>query len=764
MHRIVVLLPLLTLLASPVWSQSESGSIRGSVVDAVTREPLIGANVFVIGTSFGAASDLDGGFVIRALPSGTYRVQASVIGYKAQIASDVVVAPGREAQLQFALQPAAIDLEAVVVEASYFREIADAQVSAQTLSYEEIRRAPGGLEDVIRAVSVLPGVVQASAGRNDLIVRGGAPSENLYVVDGLEIPNINHFGTQGATGGPLSFINLDFVQDVTFATGGFGARYGDKLSSVMNIQLKDGRRDKLGGKLTLSASQFGLNTEGPIGESGSFFFSARRSYLDLIFKAAGFGFVPEYWDFTGKATVRIDRENEFSFLTIGALDNVRFFNDTEDQRFSNARILGNSQNQYFTNISWKHLLDKGFVTLSLGRTYVNFDYLQTDSLLAPVFRSDSREGESSLRADAVFLFDRNSEFSIGAQGKLARIQGNFALTPTVNTVQTGQRLPTLENVWDSTAFKGSAYVQYARTLFDDLRVTLGGRMDYFNLIDEEFAFAPRLAFRYSADPVTTFTLSGGSYYQAPSYIWLMSNAANTRLKHVRVDQAVAGVERLLREDLLVRVEGYVKQYADYPASVSRPWLVLANTGAGYGGVEDGFSSFGIEDLVSEGEGYARGVELLIQKRLSDIPLYGIFSLSWNQTRYTGLDGVERPGLYDQRVIMNLSGGYKFDERWEASVKFRYGSGTPWTPFDVLGEQLFATEYNSARLPDFHSMDVRVDRRWSFTGWNLIAYIDIQNVYNRKNTQAYRWDPRNSKVESSGGSIGILPTIGVSAEF
>ena len=205
-------------------SSDLSGSIRGTVVDAVTREPLIGANVFVIGTSFGAASDLNGGFVIRALPSGTYRVQASVIGYKAQIASDVVVAPGREAQLQFALQPAAIDLEAVVVEASYFREIADAQVSAQTLSYEEIRRAPGGLEDVIRAVSVLPGVVQASAGRNDLIVRGGAPSENLYVVDGLEIPNINHFGTQGATGGPLSFINLDFVQDVTFATGGFGDR------------------------------------------------------------------------------------------------------------------------------------------------------------------------------------------------------------------------------------------------------------------------------------------------------------------------------------------------------------------------------------------------------------------------------------------------------------------------------------------------------------------------------------------------------------
>ncbi|MDT8324581.1 MAG: TonB-dependent receptor, partial [Bacteroidota bacterium] len=311
--------------------------------------------MFVKETSFGSATDLEGRFAVRNVPAGTYRVQASVIGYTPELAADVVVSPGRETQVDFDLAPTAIDLEEVVVEADYFRRNADAPVSAQTLSYEEIRRAPGGQEDVIRAVSVLPGVVQASAGRNDLIVRGGAPSENLYVVDGLEIPNINHFGTQGATGGPLSFINLDFVKDVTFTTGGFGPRYGDKLSSVMNIQLKEGRRDRIGGKINVSATQFGLNTEGPIGEQGSFLFSARRSYLDLIFKAAGFGFVPEYWDFIGKASYDIDRENEISFLTIGVLDKVRFFNDDEDQRFDNSRILGNSQDQYFTSISWKHL-------------------------------------------------------------------------------------------------------------------------------------------------------------------------------------------------------------------------------------------------------------------------------------------------------------------------------------------------------------------------------------------------------------------------
>jgi hypothetical protein len=243
----------------------------------------------------------------------------------------------------------------------------------------------------------------------------------------------------------------------------------------------------------------------------------------------------------------------------------------------------------------------------------------------------------------------------------------------------------------------------------------------------------------------------------------MSNAANKQLRHVRVDQAVLGVERLLSSDLRVRVEGYVKNYSDYPASLDRSYLVLANTGAGFGGAEEGFASFGLDNLASVGDGLSRGVELLLQKRLSDIPLYGIFSLSYNNTEYTALDGVSRPGTYDQRMIMNLSGGWQIDEHWEVSAKFRYGTGTPYTPFLATGRPDYAN-FNGDRLPDFHSLDLRVDRRWNFSGWNLITYIDVQNVYNRKNVQAYRWDPRNARAEASGGAIGLLPSIGVSAEF
>jgi hypothetical protein len=231
----------------------------------------------------------------------------------------------------------------------------------------------------------------------------------------------------------------------------------------------------------------------------------------------------------------------------------------------------------------------------------------------------------------------------------------------------------------------------------------------------------------------------------------------------RVDQYVLGLEHLLRADLKVRVEGFYKDYRDYPASVDRPYLVMANTGGGFGGSEDNFASFGLDHLVSEGRGSSYGVDLLVQKKMSEIPLYGIFSLTLSRAQFIPLDGVERVGRYDQRVLMNLSGGYKFDDRWEASLRVRYGTGRPYTPFNSDGSQDVSRLY-SERLKPYHALDVRVDRRWNFTRWNLIVYVDIQNLYNLKYASSPRWDPRTGQAVQDESGIGILPSIGVSAEF
>ncbi|MBP6672277.1 MAG: carboxypeptidase-like regulatory domain-containing protein, partial [Bacteroidetes bacterium] len=393
---------LFTLTLTAQESQPKlTGKIVGHVKNYATKEAVVSATVVIQGTTLGAATDLDGNFVINNVPVGTYVLRASALGFQTKVRTDVVVAVGKPADIHFELMESSVELEGVTVTTEYFQKSPDAPISVQTLGAEEIRRLPGGLEDVVRAISILPGVAQVQNGRNDLIVRGGAPSENLFVIDNIEVANINHFGTQGASGGPLSFINLDFVDQTSFKTGGFGAKYGDKLSSVLTIDLKDGREDRLGGKATISASQFGLNLEGPTDENGSFLFSARRSYLDFIFKAAGFGFVPEYWDFLGKVTYKLSPKDQLNILGVVALDNVKLFNDTEEKRFDNSRILASDQTQALGGASWRHLFDKGFTNVTLSQTYNGYNFIQNDSLLNPIFKSASDEYETSLRGDIV---------------------------------------------------------------------------------------------------------------------------------------------------------------------------------------------------------------------------------------------------------------------------------------------------------------------------------------------------------------------------
>ncbi len=750
----------LAALFSPMAS-GETGRITGVVQNRGTREPLALANVQLLSTSRGTSTDFQGNFDLEEVPVGTYQVQASLVGFRPTMVTDVVVATGKPAVLVLELEEDLIGVDAVEVTASYFRRTPDAPVSIQRLSFEEIRRSPGGFEDVVRAVSVLPGVAQAEPGRNDLVVRGGAPSENLFVVDNIEIPNINHFGTQGASGGPLSYINLDYVRETSFSTGGFGVRYGDRLSSVLTIDLKEGRTDRLGGKATVSATQFGLNVEGPITERGSFILSARRSYLDFIFKASGFSFVPEYWDFLSRGTYSLDTRNRLTFLAIGAIDDVAFFNRDAEDRFDNSRVLGTAQRQYAGGIIWQHLFGNGFSTVTLGRTFVQYNGTQRDSLLVPVFSNRSKEAETSLRGDLVLNVAKGTELSFGAQLKYVGINTNLALPRFVSSF--GDTLALDVRDYQLTGYKSSAYSQISQRVHERVQLTLGGRADYYSLINESFYFSPRASAIYDLSQVTSLTASAGVYYQSPSYVWLAANSANRDLRATRVNQYIVGLEHLLRADLKVRVEGFVKRYSGYPASLERPYLVLANTGGGYGGSDENFASFGLDHLASIGTGRCRGVELLLQKKLSEVPLYGLFSVTLSQTRFAAADGIERPGAFDQELIVNLSGGYRFDDRWEASMKFRYASGRPYTPFDASGRQT-ASLFNSARVPSLHSLDLRVDRRWNFTSWNLIAYLDVQNVYNKKLAGTVRWNVREQRAEIGEGGIGILPSIGLSAEF
>jgi hypothetical protein len=741
-------------------AQTGNGTLTGKITDVISKQPIIGTTITIIGTNFGTVADANGEYRIDKIPYGNYQVKASSIGYQTIIKSDVIINSSKPSMVDIELQELLIQFEGITVTADLFQNSPTEITSVRNFSYEEIRRAPGGFEDVVRALSILPGVAQADAGRNDLIVRGGAPSENLYLVDGLVIPNINHFGSQGATGGPLSFINLDFVKETSFSTGGFSVIYGDKLSSVLQINLREGRKDRIGGKGTIAATQFGINLEGPLSSKTNFLFSARRSYLDWIFKAAGFGFVPEYYDLLTKITSNIDNSNLISFLFVGAFDNVKFFNNTSEQRFDNSRILGSDQTNYIAGLTYRHLFSNGFYDVSLSRTYNDFDTQQRDSLLNPIFLNISREQENVLKSDLIYKFSSRSELNIGASIKLIKFNADIKF-PFFRT-SFGDSLKVTSLNTKENFSKADLFVQYSNMLFNYIHINLGVRFDYFNAIENKTVLSPRLSVSYKFNELTSFNVATGIYHQAPSYIWLAAEDVNRSLKPIRVNQFILGVDHRLREDINLKLEGFYKNYTNYPTSLLRPYLVLANTGAGFAGSDDNFSQFGLEPLTSSGKGYSQGVELSLQKKSSIIPHYGILSVTFSEAFFTSLDGIKRAGTYSQKWIINLSAGYIFNERWEASLKFRFATGNPYTPFNLDGTQSINL-LNSVRFNPNHSLDIRVDRRWNFSSWSLVTYLDVQNIYSKKNQSTIRWNPRTKSVAESS-SIGILPSIGISAEL
>ena len=737
-----------------------NSTLLGKVVEEASKEPIPGVSVSIVGTNLGTSTDIEGNFRIGNLEIGVYQLRFSAVGFSTVIKTDIMVNASKPTEVLVNLTQTDIELEGVTVKANFFEFDPSNTGSVSNLSYEEIRRAPGGFEDVIRALSLLPGVAQASAGRNDLVVRGGAPSENLYIVDGFVVPNINHFGTQGATGGPISYVNLDFVREATFSTGGFSSLYGDKISSVLNIDLRDGRSDKFGGKATISATQFGLNIEGPIAGKGNYIFSARRSYLDFIFKAAGFNFIPEYYDALAKITYNFDSKNKLSYLFIGAFDNVNFNNNTAKNRYNNSRILGSDQTSYITGISFRHLFPKGFFDLVLSRNFTDYNSSQKDTLLNPIFLNDSKEGENELKGDLIYKTSPSEEINVGLSLKQIKFRADLILPNFYTSFGEIINIPNLKS--EESYTKAGMYVNYSNLLFNRVRIGVGIRGDYFSGINDKLSISPRFSIVYYLNDLANLFFNCGYYYQTPSYIWLIADESNKNLKSIRANQFILGYERKLKEDVRIKLEGYLKIYNDYPASVNRPYLILSNTGAGYGGADENFASYGLEQLTSGGKGNAYGVEFSLQKKLSEVPLYGLLSVTYNQSNFTVIDNVKRPGSFDQRWIINLSAGYMFSKNWEGSVKFRFASGNPYTPFNESGMQN-VKDYNSVRYKSTHSLDFRIDRRWNFEKWNLITYIDIQNVYNNKNSNSVRWNYLEKKADFQS-SIGILPSIGINAEF
>ncbi len=768
MRALKVCVVIVAVAAMPSAAQDVPvGHVDGQVVDSRTERYIVGASVELVEAGVTVQSDSLGRFELSDLPVGVYQLRVRALGFQPIVRANTVVGSGKPLNVRIELLPLAVQLEGINVRPSFFQQQLEYTTSTRSIGADETRRAPGAQEDVIRTVALLPGVGVTSGGRNDLVVRGGAPYENLFLVDGIEVPNINHFGSQGSTGGPLSLINVDFVQRTDFSAGGFSAKYGDRTASLTSITLREGETERLAGEVNLSGTGFGAMLEGPLGQSTSFLFSARRSYLDLLFKAAGFSFIPAYVDFQLKTNTRIDANNSLSLIGIGAINTVEFINDDADDRYDNSRILAPEQRQYFGGLIWKRLINDGLLTVTLGRTFSRFKTLQSDSLDPPqtVFSNFSAEGDNSLRLDLVKRLLPWLELNVGNVARYAsKLEYEIELDGQYRLDEDGVARA-LSRDTSFTALRNAAYVQGTFQFSRAIQATAGARLDYYAFLNDAVRTAPRLGARAQLSPTIAATFSAGRYHQAPSFIWLLGDGSNVqRLKPIESDQVVVGFEGQPRPDTRLQLEFFYKKYKNYPARVFRPQAVLAP--AGFEDVTTDIP-YGLEPLNSDGTGSVYGAEFLAQKRLSSVPLYGLLSATLNRAEYTSIEGITRAGSYDARFLGNLLAGWRPGNDWELSGKFRIATGLPTTPFIQNGPvagQLDFTGYNEGRrLPTFHALDLRIDKRWSFRSIQLEAYIDVQNVYGRANVTQYEWNHREG-ISEPNESLTVLPTLGLNIEF
>lgn len=740
-------LVLILIVSNNVYSQTSApkiGSVSGKVLNKNTNQPIPYANVMILGTTLGSSTDEKGYFEIKDVPIGFIRVVVSVVGYKNVISDELQIYSNHSAYTVIKIEEAPTDLLEVNIVAVKEKS-KESPISLRTISLQDIEKSPGSNRDVSKAIQNLPGVAAGAVNRNDLIVRGGGPSENVFFLDDVEIPIINHFATQGASGGAVGILNPDFVRQVDFLSGAFPSNRGGALSSVMNIKQKEGSRDKMHFKGSIGASDLALTFDLPI-KDNNLLFSYRRSYLQFLFTALGLPFLPSYDDIQFRYKWNIDQHNELLFLGIAAFDrselNLSIDKPTESQQYLLNSLPDYNQLSYTVGAVYKHYNDNSIDMVVLSRNMLRnaFEkYPNNDKNLAKLLDYSSVEAENKLRYEKRYT-TLPFELSFGANMRYSKYTNDSKRTININNILFEDNYNSLIDL-----FSYGLFVQTGDAYFKErLKLGMGARFDgnsYSKLMSNPFVqFSPRISASYLFNEHLSINGNIGHYTKEPSYTSMGYKDSNdvfvnkASLKYIHVNHYVLGLEFNAKAKIKASLEGFYKQYYNYPITLNEG-ISLASKGNDFGAVGD-------EPLISEGKGRAYGFEALFTA--NDIKKFNIYAVfTYFVSEFTNIDGKYISSSWDNRFILNLTASRKFKYDWLVSARWRLIGGSPYTPIDeyVSSQRqiwdarnqpyLDYNRFNTLRLGNYHQLDIRVDKEFAWKSFDITLYLDVQNVYNFK---------------------------------
>lgn len=793
------------------------GTIVGEVRDANTDEPLAFVKVFIEGMQLGASTELDGTYRLE-VPTGTYTIKVTYQGYNDLKKFNIAVNSGSPQVLNFRMSSMTTELEEVqiVYDKNAMVKTTDmvTPLSVQKLTAEEIKSNPGGNFDVSKVVQTLPGVGGSAGGaqRNDITIRGGAPNENVYYLDGIEIPVLNHFQTQGSSGGAQGILNVSFIEDLKLTSSAFDARYDNALASTFVITQRQGNSEKISGNIRSSLTESALTLEGPLGKNKKtdFLASSRLSYLDLLFTLIDLPIRPNFSDYQLKVSHKIDDKSSLTFIGLGAIDRFNFA-ETRDETLETAFFRRSlpfiSQWTYTTGVAYKKRFEGGFYNIAVSRNMFNnqldqFEDAQNGNENFRNLKLRSQEIENKFRFD-YNKYQNGWKYSYGVMGQYVKYNTSIFNRISAGVFDTSgvQIMPPIVINTNSAIdfFRYGAFGQLSKNVLKDrLLVSFGLRTDMNTFTtggnNPLETASPRLSFAYSLSKKWDLTASVGRYFKLPPYTSLGFRDENDVLVNIDVEYIqsnhyVLGTQFLPNDGLRLTLEGFFKTYANYPVSLVNG-ISLANQGQEFGAI-------GNEPITSIGDGVTYGAEIFIQQKLVKNIFY-VVSYTYVRSLFSGLDNDLIPSAWDAQHLLSGTLGWKFGKKkdWQLGLKYRFAGGVPYTPWDLQASQMnYAVlgngvldfdDVNGERLSNFQQLDFRLDKIVNLKKLSFTFYIDIQNLLGFENQSpdyyTFQRKPDDSGFETTDGqplkpdgsnaipvilpnsSALVTPTLGIIFEF